>query len=135
MHTLFDFITHTNGMEYVLALLFIGGFIVFLELFRPQPFVRLVAAAREDYHHIKAQGKVGNLQFVKKVVTGGFLAVMYLASLPFLFMRGIGQAVAGFAGTLAQPGWSPVRAYFTGRRKGKKSEKTEEMAQEPEGSE
>jgi hypothetical protein len=42
MNTLFDHTSYVNGMEYVLALLSIVGFVVLLEVFKKRPFMGLI---------------------------------------------------------------------------------------------
>lgn len=44
MHTLFDFISSVNGIEYALALLFMFGFVIFGEILKPKPFEGLAKA-------------------------------------------------------------------------------------------
>jgi len=133
MNTLFDFISHVNGLTYVLALASIAGFAVYLELFKARPFAEILESARDDYRFVRELGIAGNKRFVKNAVKAVLLAVMYLVALPFLFLRGLGQAAGELASAVAQPGWSPVRAYFTGRNKAKKAEKKNEE-DEPENS-
>jgi hypothetical protein len=130
MNTLFDYITHVNGLTYILALASIAGFVVFLELFKSKPFAEILESAREDYRFIKELGAKGHKNFMKKAIKAPFIAMAYLISIPFLFMRGLGQAAGEIASTVAQPGWSPVRAYFTGKSKGKKASEQPEENQE-----
>jgi hypothetical protein len=135
MNTLFDFISHVNGMTYLLALGSIAGFAVYLELFKARPFAEILESARDDYRFVRELGIAGNKRVVKNVVKGVFMAASYLVALPFLFMRGLLQAAGELASAVAQPGWSPVRAYFTGRRKGKKAQPKDDNNDEPESTE
>ena len=48
MNTLFDFTTHIKGVEYILAVLFIAGYILYWEVLKPKPFSSLKKAAQED---------------------------------------------------------------------------------------
>lgn len=130
MNTLFDFISHVNGLTYILALASIAGFVVFLELFKSKPFAEFLESAMADYRFMKELGLKGHKDLLKKMLKAPFIAVVYLVSLPVLFMRGLGQAAGEIASTVAHPGWSPVRAYFTGRNKGKKA--SEQPDEEPE---
>jgi hypothetical protein len=117
MHTLFDFVTRVNGVQYLLAFLFIFGVIIFFEIMKPRPFKGLAASVSEDAQFIKAQGKEGNVQLLKNMAMAPVYLVVYLAAVPVLFLKGMAEPV----GALTSAGWSPVRAYFTGARKAKKA--------------
>jgi len=121
MKTLFDFITHVNGLTYVLAIASIAGFAIYLELFKAKPFAEILESARDDYRFVRELGVAGNKRLLKNAIKAVMLSAMYLVSLPFLFLRGLAQATGELVSAVAQPGWSPVRAYFTGRKKAKKS--------------
>lgn len=118
MHTLFDFISSVNAVQYGLSLLFIAGFILFNEILKPRPFDGLVESIVEDVRFIRTGGRMGPL--MKKVAVAPVYTLVYLASLPLLFLQGLtvlsGQGIA----SLTSAGWSPVRAYFAGRKKVKK---------------
>jgi len=123
MHTLFDFITNVNGIQYILALLFIFGFIVFGELMKPKPFEGLAKAVAEDIRFIRAQEKAALIQLAKNAAMAPVYAVIYFASLPVLFVQGMTTVVGKGLVDVSAGGWNPVRAYFTGRKKAKKAKK------------
>jgi hypothetical protein len=118
MHTLFDFISNVNTVQYGLSLLFIIGYIIFNEILKPRPFDGLVEAIVEDVKFISDGGKMRPL--MKKVAVAPVYTVIYLASLPLLFLQGIAVLSGRGIASLTSAGWSPVRAYFTGRKKAKK---------------
>jgi hypothetical protein len=80
-----------------------------------------VQSAAEDARFIKAQGKEKNTQLVKNIASAPFYLVTYLVSVPFLFIQGMAEPIGRGFGSLTTAQWSPVRAYFTGRRKSKKA--------------
>ena len=120
MNTLFDFVSKVNAVQYGLALLFVLGFIIFTEILKARPFVELIQSAAEDVRFIKAQGKEKNIRLVKNIASAPFYLVTYLVAVPFLFVQGIAEPLSRGLGSLTTAQWSPVRAYFTGRRKSKK---------------
>jgi hypothetical protein len=121
MHTLFDFVSNVNAVQYGLALLFVLGFIIFTEILKARPFEEFVQSAAEDVKFIKAQGKEKNTQLVKNIASAPLYLVSYIVAVPFLFIQGIAEPLSRGFGSLTTAGWSPVRAYFTGRRKSKKA--------------
>jgi hypothetical protein len=121
MHTLFDFVSNVNAMQYGLALLFVLGFIVFTEILKPRPFKELAESAAEDVRFIKAQGKEKNTQLIKNIVSAPVYLVTYLVAVPLLFVQGMVEPIGRGLGSLTTAEWSPVRAYFTGRKKTKKA--------------
>ncbi|MCK9419080.1 MAG: hypothetical protein M0R70_06855 [Nitrospirae bacterium] len=121
MHTLFDFISNVNAVQYVIALLSVVGFIVFSEVLKARPFEGLRESVAEDVRFIKAQDKVTRLQLAKNVAMAPFYFLSYLAALPVLFAQGMAEPIGRGIGAMTTGGWSPVRAYFAGRRKTKKS--------------
>ncbi len=121
MHTLYDFVSETNGIQYLLAVLSIVGFIIFIEIFKPKPFKGLSRMIDDDVVFVKEQGKSSNLQFIKNTLTGGAYAALYVAAIPLLFMHGVAVLMSRLFTSVSYIGWSPVRAYFTGRNKAKKS--------------
>src|SRR5512139_392660 len=132
MHTLFDFTSNVNLVQYGLSLLFIVGFVVFCEVLKPKPFGGLVKAAVEDIRFIRAEGTARFVPLLRNIALAPLYAVVYLLSVPVLFVQGITEALGRSVGTVTTAGWSPVRAYFTGRKRAKKAKKakqTEETKQ------
>lgn len=120
MHTLYDFISSVYAVQYGLAVVFIVGFIVFCEILKPRPFEGLKRAVAEDVRHVRAGGRGKVVQALKGAVWGPVCAVCYLAAVPFLFMHAMAVTMSKMFIVTTQVGWSPVRAYFTGRGKAKK---------------
>ncbi len=121
MHTLFDFISNVNAVQYVIALLSIVGFLIFSEVLKAKPFEGLQESASDDLKFLKAQDTGTRLQLIKNVVMAPFYFLTYLASLPVLFVQGMAEPIGRGIGSMTTGGWSPVRAYFAGRRKTKTS--------------
>ncbi|MBI4685451.1 MAG: hypothetical protein HY755_09660 [Nitrospirae bacterium] len=122
MHTLFDFISNVNAMQYGLALFFILGFIIFYEILKPKPFEGLLKSAADDVKFIKAQRKETSVQLIKKIALAPMYILFYLAAVPVLFVQGFSIPLGKGIATVTSAGWSPVRAYFTGSRKAKKAQ-------------
>ncbi len=118
MHTLFDFVSRVNAIQYGLALLFIFGFIVFTEIFKARPFAALKESASDDVQHLKNQDKQKTVQFLKNAAMAPLYLAYYIAAVPVLFIQGMAEPIGRGIGSV---GWSPVRAYFAGRRKAKRA--------------
>ena len=56
MNTLFDFVTHIKGVEYIASLTFIAGFLMLNEVLKPKPFGTMVQTGKEDIKYIKIAG-------------------------------------------------------------------------------
>lgn len=132
MYTLFDFITHVKGIEYLIALLAIAGFILFWEVIKPGPFKCLIASGREDLEYVRREGYGTLFRTMGKIVTAPFIGLAYILILPFAFLVALGYAAASlafkgfggvlnFVGTHASFGWRPTEAYLGGRKKEKKA--------------
>lgn len=121
MHTLYDFISEVNAMQYLLAVVSIAGFIIFNEIFKPRPFKGLNKMITEDVGFIKAQGKGNNILLVKNAIVGGSYAILYIIAIPLLFLHGLSVLMSRLFTSFTYIGWSPVRAYFAGKKRAKKS--------------
>ncbi len=132
MHTLVDFITHVKGIEYVLSLLFIAGFLLLWEILKPRPFQTVISTGREDLEHLKSQGSRETMRQIGKLAMAPMIGLLYVVLLPFgfffaLFSAGITVLLRGVSGMLNRAGvsvsldWRPMEAYFTGKKK-KRSE-------------
>jgi hypothetical protein len=121
MNTLYDFITHVKSVEYVMALGFIAGFLVFNELLKPQPFGTLLRSIREE----RMAGFATAMNTIKKVATAPFIGLAYIVTLPFALAYAIGTALAERLTPAVSFGWRPVEAYLAGRKKSKKIQKPE----------
>jgi hypothetical protein len=125
MHTLFDYISHVNKIQYALSLLFIAGFIIFTEIMKPRPFQNLLKSAAADAEALKAKGKAPLVRLLRNLALSPGYVLLYLAAVPLLFFRGLAEALSRGIGDVTTAGWSPVRAYFTGRRIAGKSTKND----------
>lgn len=142
MHTYVDFITHVKGIEYIISVLTIVGFVLFLEILKPKPFQTLVRSTRDDLDHIRKAGYGSTFQTVKRMLSAPFIGLLYVLMLPFVFAYALGlellrtaaegfEKVLGMAGRTAFFGWRPMEAYFGGK-KGIKEKKEKEIAKENE---
>jgi hypothetical protein len=120
MHTLFDFISSVNGVQYGLALIFMFGFVIFCEMLKPKPFHGLARAVSEDFEFMKAQGMGKATGLIKATAMAPIYAVVYLVAVPVLFMHGIAMLFGKLIVATTAIGWSPVHAYFAHRGKQKK---------------
>ncbi len=129
MHTMFDFITHVKGIEYVLSLTFIAGFLIFWEMLKPRPFRTVANTSRDDMAYIRETGKDNMYKTMGRIVSAPFIGLAYVVSLPFVFAYAILSAatagVLNMVGREAAFGWRPSEAYLSGRKK-KKEEKKED---------
>ncbi len=141
MHTLVDFITHVKGVEYIISVLTITGFILYWEALKPKPFRSLVRSANDDLTHIRDTGYRNTLKTAGRVCAAPFIGLLYVVTLPFVFFaalttEGLGLAargvrrVLGTAGESASFGWRPTEAYLAGKkdRKQKAGAKDEKAA-------
>ncbi|MFN3739116.1 MAG: hypothetical protein ACK4TF_00390 [Thermodesulfovibrionales bacterium] len=126
MKTLFDFITHVKGVEYLIAISFIALYIIYAEILKPRPFKRLVETAREDMEYIKKTGYRETAKTLLKAISAPFVALAYVIILPFSFLGAL--AIGAYNGLItlgsriAIFGWRPTEAYLAGRKKKEKKE-------------
>lgn len=129
-HTLFDFITHIKGVEYIISVTFIAGYMIFWEALKPKPFHTAITAGREDLKHVTDMGREQTLRSIGRIAAAPFIGLAYVVALPFSFAIALGSALLGGAATLAGKeasfGWSPVAAYLTGKKKEKTEDKKDE---------
>ncbi len=130
MHTLFDFLTYIKGIEYLIALTSIAGFILFWELLKPKPFKTLVESGKEDMEYVRKKGGGRHvLKVMVRVATAPLIGLFYVIALPFAFLAAVVYAavngVLGLAGRSATFGWRPSEAYLAGRKRGERKEKEE----------
>ncbi len=128
MHTLVDFITHVKGIEYILSILFIGGFLLFWEFLKPRPFATVVNAGKADLDHIRQNGYRETMKYVGRIASAPFIGLAYIVMLPigFFFVvlsEAVNLLVKGVSTILGRDvsfEWRPMEAYFTGRKKKQK---------------
>jgi hypothetical protein len=130
MYTLYDYITHVKGVEYIIALLFMAGYILYAEKLKPKPFKTVTETAKEDMASIEKTGYKSILKTLGRVVAAPFIGLTYVAVLPFAFLFAIGiAALHGIVNTARRSisfGWRPMEAYLSGRKKRKGEKKKEE---------
>lgn len=133
MHTLFDFVTHIKGIEYIASLTFIAVYLIFSEFLKAKPFHTLLEAGKDDIGHIKEEGTGEVFQSVKRVMAAPFIGLAYIAILPFAFLYALAAAAArgilGLTGREISFGWRPSEAYLSGK-KGEKRENKKSNDQE-----
>jgi hypothetical protein len=126
MHTLVDFITHVKGIEYILSLLAIGGFLLFWEALKPTPFRTVVETGKDDLNHIEQAGGTRHiLRSVGKIAAAPFIGLAYVVMLPIGFFAALAigavnlamKGAASIAGKSMTFEWRPVEAYLAGRKK------------------
>ena len=117
MHTLFDFITHIKGIEYIVSVTFIAGYMLYWEALKPKPFKAVLKDGKEDLDYMRNSDYKGIL---KNILTAPFIGLAYIAALPFVFLFTLGStalnSVMSMAGKEASFGWNPVEAYLTGKK-------------------
>ncbi|MGE5174347.1 MAG: hypothetical protein ACM3MD_11035 [Betaproteobacteria bacterium] len=129
MYTLVDFITHIKGVEYILSLLAIGGFLLFWEVLKPAPFRTLVNTGRQDLDHLQQTGYRDFLKSMGKLASAPFIGLAYLVMLPVgfaaaLIIGGTNLMLKGLSGILGKNmsfDWRPMEAYFSGKKREKGS--------------
>ena len=126
MYTLVDFITHVKGIEYIMSLLAIGGFLLFWEALKPAPFKTVVATGKDDLNYIEQAGGARHiLKSVGKIAAAPFIGAAYVVLLPVGFFAALAigavnlamKGVAAIAGKSMTFEWRPVEAYLAGRKK------------------
>ncbi len=123
MNTLFDFVTYVKGIEYVIALASIAGYIIFWEILKPRPFKTLLEAGKDDIASIRKAGHEGNKRTLLNILSAPLVGAFYLAMVPIAFAYAASVRVFG---EHANFGWRPVEAYLAGRKNSKKKEKAAE---------
>jgi hypothetical protein len=126
MHTLVDFITHVKGIEYILCVSAIAGFLLFWEALKPTPFRTVVNTGRDDLLFIEQTGGFSNvMKSVRKIAAAPFIGMAYIIMLPVGFFAALAAAIVNLAmkGAAALLGknvsfeWRPVEAYLSGKKK------------------
>ena len=128
MHTMVDFITHVKGIEYLISLSVIAGFLLLWEVLKPRPFRTVAAATREDLGHIRTTlGSKGVLAMAGRIAAAPFIGLAYIIALPIGFVATLFFEAVNLAGrTLGKSAsfeWRPLEAYFSGRKKNKAGKK------------
>ncbi len=130
MHTMYDYITHIKGVEYIISILFIAGYILFAEVLKPKPFATVVNGGKDDIEFMKRTGYRNVFKTVGKIAAAPFIGLAYVVTLPVAFFSALGAEVGGRAIRLAARSatfaWAPTVAYLTGRKHKKVSKKKQE---------
>jgi hypothetical protein len=128
MYTLVDFITQVKGVEYILSILAICGFIVFWEILKPKPFKTVVETGKDDLCYIDQAGGFRHiLKSIGKIVAAPFIGLAYIVMLPLGFFAVLAVALVNLAmkgmanliGTNATFAWRPMEAYLSGKKNNK----------------
>lgn len=122
MYTLFDFMTHVKGIEYIISVLSIAVFMVFWEVLKPKPFATVVSVGKEDMTHLKESGDT--VRYVRQLATAPFIGLAYVILLPVgffavLLSEAVNLAVKGVSTLMGRDvsfDWRPMEAYFTGKK-------------------
>ncbi len=126
MFTLVDFITHVKGVEYILSITAIAGFLLFWEILKPRPFRTVVETGKDDLGHIEQNGGFGNVvKLAGRIAAAPFIGLAYIIMLPIGFFAALGvgvvnlamKVVAGVAGKSVAFEWRPMEAYLAGKKK------------------
>lgn len=125
MYTLVDFITHIKGVEYILSIIAIGGFLLFWEVLKPAPFRTVVNTGKQDLEYIQQTGYGDVMKSIGKLVAVPFIGLAYLVMLPVgfaaaLIIGGTNLILNSFSGILGKNmffDWRPMEAYFSGKKK------------------
>ncbi len=134
MHTLVDFVTHVKGIEYILSIGFIAGFLLLWEVLKPRPFATVIASGKEDWDHMRVNGFRDAIKTLGKIAAAPFIGLTYILMLPIgFFFIVLSEAVnlmirkiGVLTGRSMSFEWNPVEAYFTGRKR-KRSEPGEDV--------
>ncbi len=128
MNSFYDFLTQVKGVEYIISVLFIAGYILYAEVLKPKPFKTVVEAGRDDMEFMRKTGNT--MGTVKRLVAAPFIGLTYIIALPFAFAFALFSAIVNgalsLAGKEASFGWRPMEAYFAGKKKTKEEKKSDE---------
>jgi len=132
MNTLFDFITHVKGIEYIISITAIAGFLLLWEVLKPAPFKTIVETSKDDLGHIKQSGGIRTvMKTAGKIVAAPFVGLAYIVMLPVGFFTVVSisafnlamNGIMGAIGSTMTFDWNPVEAYLTGRKKKEQDQK------------
>jgi hypothetical protein len=131
MNSMFDFITHVKGIEYILSLTFIAGYVLFWEILKPKPFQKVKETGQEDLEYVKQNGMKNNLKLAGKIAAAPFVGLLYVILLPVGLVSALSYAVvAGVAGKNTSFSWRPAEAYLSGKKKTRKHEAVDDKQSE-----
>jgi hypothetical protein len=132
MNTLFDFITHVKGIEYLISIVAIAGFLLLWEILKPAPFKTVVETSKDDLGYIEQSGGFRSvMKTAGKIAAAPFIGLAYIVMLPIGFFTVVSvgafnlamNGIMRVAGSTMTFEWNPVEAYLTGRKKKEKAKK------------
>jgi len=130
MHTMYDYITHIKGIEYILALMCIAGYLLFSEVLKARPFATVKSGGKEDLEYMRQMGSKGVWKTVGRIVVAPFIGIAYVVMLPAAFFSAlaaeVGSRTVKLAARSASFTWAPTVAYLTGRKRKKANQKKQE---------
>lgn len=131
MNSMFDFITHVKGIEYILSLTFIAGYVLFWEILKPRPFQKVKETGQEDLAYVKQNGMKNTLKLAGKIAAAPFVGLLYVVLLPVGLVSALSYAVvAGIAGKNTSFSWRPAEAYLSGKKKTRKHDAVDDKQSE-----
>jgi hypothetical protein len=131
MNSMFDFITHVKGIEYILSLTFIAGYVLFWEILKPRPFQKVKETGQEDLEYVKQNGMKNTLKLAGKIAAAPFVGLLYVILLPVGLVSALSYAVvAGVAGKNTSFSWRPAEAYLSGKKKTRKHDAVDDKQSE-----
>ena len=131
MNSMFDFITHVKGIEYILSLTFIAGYVLFWEILKPRPFQKVKETGQEDLAYVKQNGMKNTLKLAGKIAAAPFVGLLYVILLPVGLVSALSYAVvAGVAGKNTSFSWRPAEAYLSGKKKTRKHDAVDDKQSE-----
>jgi hypothetical protein len=131
MNSMFDFITHVKGIEYILSLTFIAGYVLFWEILKPRPFQKVKETGQEDLEYVKQNGMKNTLKLAGKIAAAPFVGLLYVILLPVGLISALSYTIiAGIAGKNASFSWRPVEAYLSGKKKTRKHDAVDDKQSE-----
>ncbi len=125
MYTLVDFKTHIKGVEYIMSIMAIGGFLLFWEVLKPEPFRTVVSTGEQYIEYIKQNGYSAVMRRLGKIAAAPFIGIAYLAMLSIglataLMIGGTNLMLNDLSGVLGKNvsfNWSPWKHTFPVKRR------------------
>ncbi len=128
---MFDFITRVKGIEYILSLTFIAGYILYSEILKPKPFKKMKETGQDDLAYVKQTGVKNTLKLVGKIAAAPFIGLLYVILLPVGMVSALFYAlIKGLTGIGESFSWRPAEAYLSGKKKTKKQDAPKSNARE-----
>jgi len=128
---MFDFITHVKGIEYILSLTFIAGYVLFWEILKPRPFQKVKETGQEDLAYVRQNGMKNTLKLAGKIAAAPFVGLLYVILLPVGLVSALSYAVvSGVAGKNTSFSWRPAEAYLSGKKKTRKHDAVDDKQSE-----